>query len=136
MPACAAFKYDERTPALPTGRLLTSLPAEIWPWKSLKPSSFTFRLPPWHKLPSATVVCVQAEVGEQASVVQGLPSSQPVPHVGALQLMSVVSVSAQPAVVSPSETVSVSVALPAVVQVNVGLAPVALLSVPLDAVHW
>src|SRR5262249_19151382 len=44
-------------------------------------------------------------------------------------------VAGQPIVVSPSDTVSVTVALPGSVQVKVGVGDVALLSVPLDAVH-
>jgi hypothetical protein len=46
------------------------------------------------------------------------------------------SVAGQPEVLSPSETVSVSAAIPAAVQVKVGLCAVALLSVPALAVHW
>jgi hypothetical protein len=47
-----------------------------------------------------------------------------------------VSVLAQPAWGSPSETVSETVAVPGVAQVNVGFCAVALLSVPPVACHW
>jgi hypothetical protein len=115
--------------------LLTSFPADSCPWKSLKPSSFTFRLPLWHSEPSATVPCSQVELELHTSVVQGLPSSQPPAHTGAEQVTVAVNVSAQPADVSPSDTLSVSVASPNAVQVKVGFGAVALLSVPLEATH-
>src|SRR5581483_4465012 len=133
MPACALRRYDAMTAALPTGRLPTNLPAESWPWKSLKPSSLTLRLPPWQSDPSATGVCTQARSALHESVVHGLRSSQPPGQTGVVQTTVRDPVSGQPAAASPSETVSVRVAGPAAAQVKVGLCAVALSSVPLDA---
>jgi hypothetical protein len=77
---------------------------------------------------------VQVESGAQLSVVQGFSSSQ-LPQLGAWHVICAVIVSAQLAAGSPSETWSVTVATPTLVQVKVGLAALLLLSVPLDAVQ-
>src|SRR5262245_20792262 len=105
------------------------------PWKSLNPRSFTFRLPPEQSEPSATGAWAQVFWGVQLSVVQGLPSSQPPAQTGVVQVKLSEPESGQPAAASPSDTVTEIVAVPRAVQVKVGLAAVALLSIPLDAVH-
>ena len=53
-----------------------------------------------------------------------------------VQVTCVVTVGAQPAAGSPSETVRVTEAAPAVTQVKVGFCAVASLNVPPVACHW
>src|SRR6478609_727436 len=132
MPSCAARRYDTKTPAPPTGRVPTFLPASTWPWKSLKPSSFTCRLPLVQRVPFGTWACAQVPSPLRVSVVHGLPSS----HVAALQVTVTDVVAAQDAAGSPSETDSVRVATPGVVQAKLAEAAVGLVTTPALAVHW
>jgi hypothetical protein len=81
MPACAARRYDASTAAPPTGLPATSRPVSSWPWKSLKPSTFTCRLPPVQSGPSGMRACEQIPSGVWSSDVHGLPSSQAGTHV-------------------------------------------------------
>src|SRR5262252_5374345 len=129
MPASAARRYETSTPAPPTGRPATFWPASRCPWKSLKPSNLTCRLPPVHRLPSGTCACAQVPSALRVSVVQGLPSSQ----VTAVQMTATELVDAQAG--SPSDADSVMVAMPGVAQVKLVDTAVGVLKVPELAVH-
>src|SRR5262245_23350720 len=103
-----------------------------WPWKSLKPSSLTCRLPLVHRLLFGAWACAQVPSVLRVSVVQGLPSS----HVAALQVIATELVAAQEAAGSPSEGERVRVAMPGVVQVKLVEAADGLATTPELAVHW
>src|SRR5262245_15394158 len=132
MPSCAARRYETSTLAPPTGRLATRRPMSSWPWKSLKPSSFTCRLPLVHRLPFGTWVCVQVPSALRVSVVQGLPSS----HVTEVQMTATEPVAGQEGAGSPSDTDRVMVAMPGVMQVKLVEAADGLATTPELAIHW